>query len=237
MLSRAAIVLCVTLVLPLSASAQALAEDEPEGHETPEVGGEYSTRFTGVFWEIGATGGVQLLSGDAFDGSMGYGVGGFARLSFALQLFDFQLSYLRGEHAPEVTTPGLEAPEIDISTDTIALSVGLHPLFLAFMMDPNWGYLFGSMYIMGGVNLDRATFSRGSGTAYEQDWAIGWHLGAGLDYPLTNPQNPTSVWVGAQYRYNTISSDLPELEAVGEELHKQHYFLGRISLRFNGLPF
>lgn len=209
--------------------------DELGGPAPERVGSDYATGWTGVYWGFGVIGGVQVSSNDAFEETLGWVAGAQARLSFALHLMDFQLTYLRGSSTP--TTTGLGGPvELEVTTDGVSASIAIHPLFIAMPIDPFWGVVFASLHILGGASLEHATFAGPAG-AFEQDWTIAWHLGGGLDIPLTDQNAGSSLWVGGQYRFNTYTTDVPALEAVEEDFYQQHFFLVSLSYRINGLPF
>ncbi len=209
--------------------------DELGGPAPERVGSDYATGWTGVYWGFGIIGGIQISSNDAFEETLGWAAGAQARLSFALHLMDFQLTYLRGSSTP--TTTGLGGPaELEVTTDGISASLAIHPLFIAMPIDPFWGVVFASLHILGGASLEHATFEGPAGP-FEQDWTIAWHLGGGLDIPLTDQNRGSSLWVGGQYRFNTYTTDVPALEAVEEDFYQQHFFLVSLSYRVNGLPF
>lgn len=219
--------LSASLAISLTvASSLAVAQ---EG-EPPNDPGDYSESYSGLFWGFAAVAGPTLIANGSFEDTTGLAYGARFRTSFVLQLLDLHLTYLHAE-----STPLNEDTKYNIASNAVSLSFAIHPFFLLMFTAPPTNYLFGSMYFMGGASFEFTDYSW-QGEQLEESGEIGWHLGLGTDYPVTDPNRGHGLWFGVQWRVTFIPTELPLLDSIHEDVLRQHLFSASLSYRFNGLP-
>lgn len=214
--------------LLMSGRAIAQEEDAP-GRETSEP--DYAPDWTGTSWGFGAVAGAFVLRNEGFEDTLGLAFGAQARVSIALQLADLHLTYFRASSSPTTRDR-----VVDITTDSVSASVAVHPLFLGAFEPGRLGPFLASFYILAGISFEFAEFESPEARLSES-WEVGWHLGLGLDYPVTDPDGSGALWLGGQYRWNNVPTEFGDIDAVNDNLMHQHLFFLIVSYRINGLPF
>ena len=220
---KQSLIICFLLSLPFHAWAN--------GESTPPIGGDYSERWTGVYYGASTLTGAQINTNRGFEDTLGFSYGANLRISLALQLLDLHLSYIHSASSPQVD--GVDA---QLNSDNISLSGGIHPFFLSAFTSPRMGYFLSSIYLLLGASFD-ATEIKYPGISTPRKWRMGVLTGSGFDYPITSPQQRHALWFGGQYRFNFIPTEFAPVLTHNQDALKQHLFFFTLSYRINGLPF
>jgi hypothetical protein len=215
--------ICFLISLPF----HALANEE----STTPIGGDYSERWTGVYYGTSALTGVHINTNRGFDNTLGLSYGANMRISLALQLLDLHLSYFHSTASPQVDGVGAQ-----LNSDSFSFSGGIHPFFLSAFTSPRMGYFLSSIYLLLGTGFE-STEIQYMDVVTPQEWRLGFHTGGGFDYPITSPQQRHAIWFGGQYRFNYVPTEFAPVLAHNQEALRQHLFFLTLSYRINGLPF
>lgn len=211
------------LVAALVTSASpALADAEP----WPPPVEQESPWYSGTWLSAVAGGGVGLLQDESLGGRVGGGLEVAGRLAMVLQIVDIELMYRYGRY--DVT-----AADVPVGLDRHAViaDVKVHPLFLIVMAA---NHLLAGLYVQTGVSAEIADATAPAVDLDEVTAGVGVHIGCGLDYPLTPPNEGSSFWVGFNYRANftTLDSSFDPLDDLDE-----HLFAIHLSYRHNNLQY
>ncbi|MEL6182424.1 MAG: hypothetical protein AAFS10_25940 [Myxococcota bacterium] len=235
--------LLITLLAPLSfAQAQQgendtsppppTASDQPSGVErileaASEEVSPYSPYYTGSFIGVGLYAGAGRLTQGVQD-DWGSTLGLHLQYSLPLQFFDLQASWIRSDN----TSSFDDGTTVSMTTNSLSLGLGLHPLFLLHLESDLLGYILGGVYLLAGLD---AEFIRGSidgGEDPDGGLDLSYILGGGFDVPLDDVDDGGSFWLGLQYRFNQWTFDNSPIGEV-----EQHAALVRLTYRRNGLLF
>jgi len=121
----------------------------------------------------------------------------------------------------------------DADQDILRISTGaevhLHPFFLMTLRNTLlWNWLAG-IYASIGADLDLTQIGD---AAIEPDF--GWHVGLGMDIPITSPEIESSLWLGLAYRIKFLDV----LGPSGEERDfNEHTIVITIGYRNNDINF
>ncbi|MGM0556309.1 MAG: hypothetical protein ACQEVA_08005 [Myxococcota bacterium] len=209
-------VICASL--PLTVLAQESEEREKQA---------YSDQFTGAFQEYSIRGAWSDGPATAYEG---WSLDAGFRHSFPMLLGDTRLSYRFDSLRPE--DQDLPAK---LERHAVGVHVAFHPLYLALLGSDWLGYTIASLYfeIGGGAHygiLD-ARQTRGE---YERDFGLFASLGAGIDFPLWDPDVGFAPWLNAVYRFQYSDFDRPDDDSL--VLRRHEFFVG-LGWRINGLLF
>ena len=208
----------------LQVAALGLAWSQQE--EAPPA---YSDLYTGAYYGAGIQAGPAFLGNDEVDGSIGWAISVEGRLSLLLQLVDAQVDFTHTSLSGDLTEGSF-----DLANESIAASIGVHPLFVGVLFGEGFGYILSSIYVQWGIS---AEFSRidYQGQTHDESWELGQHLGAGFDIPLDLVNDGEAFWLGFGYRHNSVPTAFaPINSASGDFSH--HQFLLRFCYRINGQP-
>jgi hypothetical protein len=111
-------------------------------------------------------------------------------LASILSLADVQISFVGSRYRAE-----LEQGSFDVTRFSVGGEIHLHPLFLFTIRNTRVWYWLAGIYGSVGMDLDITQFED-EGTELD----FGWHIGAGMDVPLTDPDAGSSLWLGLAYR-------------------------------------
>lgn len=186
----------------------------------------YSPFYTGAFLAVGGFAGPTFLGGDRLDMGSSWAAGGWIQASSPLQVIDVRLSYYGSSHERELDG----GRPVSIRQDVLLLSAGGHPFFLAHLENSRFFYTLGSLYLLGGVDVEFVRAEVGGTELSEVDFGI--QLGAGFDVAIDDMDDGGALWLGVQYLYNQWDFDEDPLRdlSVG-----QHLLLIELSYRKNGL--
>lgn len=186
----------------------------------------FSPEYTGAFVALGAFGGptwssTPLGAGGGWASSFGV----WSQFTSPLQVIDAQLAYQHSD--AHLKLPG--GQDAALRQDSLSMCAGLHPMFITHLQSSTLDMILGGAYLLVGLDLERIQASLPEGEV--TDWDPGFQLGAGIDAPLDDIHNGSSLWVGLQYRYNFI--DLERRPAQTLDV-RQHMLYLRLSWRRNG---
>ncbi len=168
-------------------------------------------RYQGAYWGVQGHAGLIAPSGEgAGEGATpGMTYGASARISLFASLLDVELKAMAGHYT--LVDPDGDPSRVD------RLSVGIenhgHPfMVLILQRRPLQQWLTG-LYLSLGLDLDLTHREQG-------DWFIhpGMKLGMGSEYPLTEPDEGWSLWLGINYHYKIALRGVPELGDMNEHL-------------------
>lgn len=182
----------------------------------------YGQHYNGSFVDFSARAAYEHVVSAPYAG-WSWDVG--LRQALVMHLLDTRLAFREERLSPRDGVGGeaFVVRAVDVST-------GFHPLYLALLLSDWLGYVAASLYVEAGLG---AQFAAGQGGA-ESDAGFRWHVGGGLDLPVTDPDRGWSVWLNGLYRFTWSDFDF---DAGGElDLYHHSAFAG-LSLRFNGLLF
>jgi hypothetical protein len=158
-------------------------------------------RFTGATWGLSAFGGPVFLNDDRVQGRLGFAAGFSGRFTSALFLADLELSYGVSRVAGTANSVAL-----DLRRHGLCVTLALHPFFLRTLGNRWMDYLQGAFHLDIGASLEVSSVSLGGEQRSRGDPA--WHWGAGLEFPVTNPNTGRSLWIGVRFRQIRVSSDI-----------------------------
>jgi hypothetical protein len=158
-------------------------------------------RFTGATVGMSAQAGVALLNDDRVGGRAGFTTGVAGRFTWVLFLTDLEVGY----HYSRVAT-GAAGDPFDVVRHSLTLTLGLHPLFLISLQNKRWHYILGSLHLDIGTSLEVTSIVRDASRRTRGDPA--WHWGGGVDFPVTDPNEGRSLWIGLRVRQIRLSTDL-----------------------------
>ena len=182
-----------------------------------------ANRYTGATYGLALLGGPTVLNDDALGSRLGFVVGVASRMTGLLQLSDVELGYALSRSSP--TGP---RGEVGVLRHGISATMGLHPLFLAVLGNRWSSYVLSSLHLDIGGSYHLTTLGFGGDSKTRGD--IGWQWGGGLDLPLQDPNQGSSLWLGLRYRQVRVNTDLANdrIHNVGE-----HQLLLTLEHRWN----
>ena len=173
---------------PASASAAAPA---PAPHRPP--------RYQGAFFAAQAHAGLamRLKPGDGeWPGPV---VGLSGRVASVVSLADVLLGIygtrLRPTSSRQGTAPG---PRPTLLRLTLTAEARLHPLFTQILQGTPLDLWLSGLYLSLGLDLDVSWLTASERSAHGV--AVGGHVGVGMSWPLTNPDDGASLWLGLGYQ-------------------------------------
>jgi hypothetical protein len=195
----------------------------PEARSKVDVSQD-SSAYQGSYWSVQGHLGVTTGFEDGHVESPGPSLGLSLRLASVLSLADFQLSALGSTY-----TAALGESPMGVTRISVGVEAHLHPFFLLTLRNSLlWNWIAG-IYGSIGADLDLTVIDK---LPVETD--LGWHVGLGMDIPLTNPNEGTSAWLGVAYRIKFLEVRGP----TGVETDfGEHTFLFTIGYRDNDINF
>lgn len=213
----------LSILLLALAPSLALA-NEGDDRPWPSPVEPESPYYSGTWISVVAGGGIGLLSDESLGGRLGPGVEVGGRLALVLQIVDIELLYRYGHY-------GVTADHAEVALDrhSIMADIKLHPLFLIVMTG---NHLLAGLYVQTGVSAELADIRSPEVSVDELVAGAGVHVGCGVDYPLTQPNEGSSFWIGFNYRANFTTLD-PSFDALGHL--NEHLFAIQLHYRHNNL--
>ena len=188
------------LLIALALCIAPLAEAEEDTTPIP---------YQGAYWGVQTHGGIITSKAGGAGATVGptYGVSG--RLSLFASLLDVQLKAMAGHYTLE--TPDGGPRHVD------RLSIGIenhgHPfLVLIIQKRPLQQWLAG-LYLSLGLDLDMTMPEGGEMEIYPA-----FKFGLGSEYPLTNPDQGWSMWLGLSYHLKLAVDGAAELGGMDEHV-------------------
>jgi hypothetical protein len=207
------------------------AEADAREQEPPLAGSSSSERpsptgpaFNGSFLEYGARAGLSRSRQGA---TSGWALDAGVRHSFPLYLLDTRLAYRLDR---------LSGDQTDVTVHGSALTLGLHPFYLALLSRGWVSHFLASLHLELGVGLQAGSRRRESltGTDSENGWGVSWSLGTGFDLPLGDANRGSAPWLNVVYRYGGTSlSILDDLDGA----RRSHALFAGVGWRINGPAF
>jgi hypothetical protein len=161
-------------------------------------------KYQGAYWGLQLHLGLVHRLAARADDLPGPMVGVSARIASILSIADFQLN-LQGSM---YTAHTAAADEVAVKRLTVELEGHFHPMFMQHLQNTDyWFWVAGVAGIYGsaGVALEITDLDGAGQSRTELD--AGWHLGAGMDYPLTDVHAGWSLWLGVAYKLRFLSVD------------------------------
>ncbi len=215
--------LLITTAL-LLLSSNAIAKDSFDDNWTPPDAQPYSSKFQGMFTEVGVRYGRTF----APHLSKGQTLSAHTRFAFPMSIGDVRLAYTFNH-----LTPSSSQEASLTSQHQLGLHFAFHPLYL-LMLGSNWlGYTLGAAYIDVGAGPQLANTSYAAHTS-QRDAGLFWSVGAGIDIPLWSPEHGQAPWLNLSYqRQNTRYTLQPD---TSSRLHHHNLMVG-LAWKWNRLPF
>lgn len=223
--SRAPALLAAALLLALGPIAWADAVPPPTG-EDAAVDAD-PARYQGSYWALQAKAGVvyRLHAGE---GELpGPAVGASVRVATFLSLLDVELGVLASTY--EAVAPDGNG-RLRVQRLSLGGEIHLHPLLTTILKNTTLWYILAGCYGSIGIDLD-LTFEP---DADEPTMALGWHIGAGLDIPLGDPNGGWGLWLGLSYKLRFLEAET-SIEDLSE--FDEHIMLLTFGYRNNDLNF
>ena len=222
------------IAAPASASAQGGEDDEVSDYDVDGYSRDpdnadftpYSPFYTGAFLAMGAFAGPTLLSGDGIEAATSVAYGGWVQASSPLQVLDFRLTYYGSSHE----NPTSAGETVKIRQDTLLLSGGGHPFFLAHLENSRFFYALGSLYLLLGVDVELVQAEINGEELSEVDFGV--QLGGGFDIAIDDVDDGGAFWIGVQYLYNQWDFDKDPLRDIDIG---QHLLFITLGYRNNGV--
>lgn len=185
----------------------ALLLSGPAGAATD--GAADKTPYQGAFWALQGEASMTLRRAAGEGESPGLSGGLSLRLATVLSLADIQVSLLGGSQALAWGTGGHT-----LDRGSLEVEARLHPLFLWTLRNTRLGFGVSGFYVSTGLGME-VTSWRDAGTEVD----VSWHVGTGLDVPLTDPQEGASLWLGMGYRMKFLAVDGPQGHPLDLDAH------------------
>lgn len=187
----------------------------------------YSRAYTGAAWGFGLQGGVSMMNGPVFDKLHVGGIyGGFIQITTLLNVVDV---FITATH--ENIGSSVQDVPVNMKHTDLSLSLTIHPMFFAMLSREWFTTTLAQFYMMGGGNLGiQSTQGDGIDSRFIRP---GYHIGAGIDFYLTNPDKGKSLWLGVQYRWTNTPGGLHD-DLFRYNWTREHQIFLRLSIRFNG---
>jgi hypothetical protein len=182
--------------------------DAPGEAAAPEAQGRYQGAFWGPQLHLGLTTRLDAGAGEAPGPALGLSL----RVATLAELLDLQLTALGSWY--QARPPGAEP--VDVKRLSVGVEIHLHPLFLRHLQGTWLDLWLAGLYLAAGGDADVTDLDGAGQSRTEVDF--GWHLGAGMDVPLTDPRRGPSVWIGLAYRlkFLFVSTGIPGLHDFSE---------------------
>ncbi|MEZ4266800.1 MAG: hypothetical protein R3F39_10510 [Myxococcota bacterium] len=184
-----AAVLVVGLMLLLPTPRAAAAEAEVH-------------KYQGAFWAIQAHTGLVLRKDQRPGETVGPALGGSLRFATVLSVLDLQASVF----AARYSTRALDDTRVQVTRWSLGFEGHLHPLLLGTVYNNRLWYWLSSIYASFGVDLDFTRLGLRDGPD-KRDRGLAWHLGAGMDVPVTDPNRGAGFWLGIAFRAKFLNVD------------------------------
>jgi hypothetical protein len=210
------VILCASLVsLGLLSSPRASAKVDLS---------QDSSAYQGSYWSVQGHLGLTTGFEDGHVESPGPSLGLSLRLASVLSLADFQVSALGSNYST-----AWQGTSIGVTRVSVGGEAHIHPFFLLTLQNSYLGNWLAGIYGSIGADLDLTVLDE---LPMEADF--GWHVGLGMDFPLTDPNNGTSTWLGVAYRIKFLEVMGP----AGEETDfGEHTIVFTIGYRDNDINF
>jgi len=210
---------------PPSESADYGVEGYSRDPDSPDFT-PYSPFYNGAFLAFGAFAGPTMLTGESIDSGTSWAAGGWVQASSPLQVIDVRLTYYGSSHDRMLD----DGRPVALRQDTLLLSGGGHPFFLAHLENNRFFYSLGSLYVLFGVDVELVQAEVAAQSIREVD--VGVQLGTGFDVALDDVDDGGALWLGVQYLYNPWSFDEDPLRELSLG---QHLLMFSLGYRKNGL--
>ncbi|MCB9788760.1 MAG: hypothetical protein H6744_18945, partial [Deltaproteobacteria bacterium] len=159
-------------------------------------------RYQGAFWAIQAHTGLVMRRDPRPGEGVGAALGGSLRLATVLSLLDIQASVF----AARYETRALDDARVRVTRWSLGFEGHLHPLFLGTIYNNRLWYWLAGIYGSFGVDLDLTRLAV-SGPGSLRDRGLAWHLGVGMDVPVTDPNRGAGFWLGVAFRAKFLDVD------------------------------
>jgi hypothetical protein len=184
-------------------------------------------KYQGAFWAIQAHTGVAMRRDRRPGETLGPALGGSLRFATVLSVLDLQGSIF----AARYSTRAADDSPVEVTRWSLGFEGHLHPLLLGTVYNNRLWYTLSAIYASFGVDLDLTRLGV-RGAPDPRDRGIGWHLGAGVDVPITDPNRGAGFWLGMAYRAKFLRVDSREL-ALGS--FDEHMITLTIAYRNNNI--
>jgi hypothetical protein len=159
-------------------------------------------KYQGAFWAIQAHTGLVFRRDPRPDESIGPVLGGSLRLATVLSVLDIQGSVF----AARYSTRAVDDSRVQVTRWSLGFEGHLHPLLLGTVYNNRLWYWLSSIYASFGVDLDLTRLGLRDAPD-RKDRGLAWHLGAGMDVPITDPNRGSGFWLGLAFRAKFLNVD------------------------------
>ena len=186
-------------------------------------------RYQGTYWALQAHTGVVARFDPLPRETPGPLYGASIRLASFLSLLDVQAGFLGSAYS----TSALDGATVGVSRWSVGVEGHFHPLMITILRNNTFWYWVAGIYLAGGIDLDITQLDPRGHTG-RTEFDVGWHLGGGSDFPLTDPNEGWGLWLGVQYKLRLLQVASADL---GLGAFHEHAFLLTIGYRNNDVFF
>lgn len=156
--------------------------------------------YTGASIGMEALGGVTIFGDSRLGGLAGFVTGAAFRWLTVLNLLDFRAHYT-------FSTNGLSfnGESLDLNRHSLGLSMAVHPLFIVMFGNRLLHFIMSSLYLRLGISMEITALSGAALPASRTEIDLGWHWGAGMEFPLLNPNRGGTLWLGLGFQQSRAS--------------------------------
>ena len=200
------------------------APDPPEyseGDEPPVY------LYQGAYWSLQGHVGLLARASPKSAEAPGPLIGASARFAAVLSLLDLQAHFFAGLYE---ATAGSGTP-VSVGRYSLGLEARFHPFLITILSNSTFFYWLAGLYGSGGADLDITTLKPRGGPV-RTDVNVGWTIGAGSDFPLTDPNEGWGVWIGAQYKRKFLGVRSEDLSLGAFD---EHLFMLTLAYRNNDI--
>ncbi len=200
------------------------APDPPEYQEAdqPDV-----HLYQGAYWSLQAHVGLVARMRTKTSESPGPLLGVSARVATLMSLLDVQAHFFAGLYEAS-TRSGVP---VAVGRYSLGLEAKLHPFLTTILSNSTFFYWFAGLYGCGGADLDITTL-KARGGSQTTDVNLGWSVGGGSDFPITDPNAGWGLWVGVEYKVKFLGVRSRDL-ALGP--FDEHLFMVTVAYRDNDI--
>lgn len=192
-------------------------------------GGDEGYRYQGAYWALQAHSGLVTRAAPLPGETPGPLYGVSFRLASLLSLADVQASFLGSVYR----TRAPDGRSVGVARWSLGIEAHAHPFMITILRNTTLWYWIAGLYGAAGVDLDLTRLTpRGAPGRTEADF--GWHIGAGSDFPVTDPNEGWGLWVGVQYKLRFLDVHPRDL---GLGSFDEHLLLVTVGYRDNDVFF
>ena len=219
---RLIVVALAAIFVVLSPTARA-ADLSRDGRHGPYL-------YQGAYWGFQLHTGMVMRAAKRAGNEPGPAYGLSARIASILSIADVQATAMGAHYWAKAR----DGRRVDVGRWSLGLEAHLHPLMITILKNSTFWYWAAGLYGEIGVDLDLVDLRPRHGPGGTFEPRFGWHIGAGTDFPLTDPNRGWSLWIGLAYHYHFLSV---HSGALGLGPFNEHQVIITLGYRNNDIDF